>query len=350
MATAYSIRESLQGKLQDFLVSSGFVDCTPTADLVRDLTALLAAYREEDVPLYPSVFVLSTPDHLAALAPGTERVVIGTKALGEAKASAILKDCAPLAESGWSIYVAKAGAPPKFEYGLFRSLANTFATSAEEAMVQDGGASAILVIRNRGHLVVEIRNSKRDVFTASLTSAAATESHFATHVGTLVEAATADLKPEVTEAFGPYLRRFLGDTLQRSHGTLCAVVKPPADHAAPLGFAKSVWLAEPFRWAEAHADARLHKSADALARLQAVESLVVGMIHSDGVVVLGSDGTVRGYRAFLSPDDEERKRQEAEGGGRRRTYALMRGRLGAELRAAFFRSQDGDTECERANP
>jgi len=350
LATAYSIRESLQGKLQDFLVSSGFVNCTPTANLVRDLTALLAAYREEDVPLYPSVFILSTTEHLAALAPGTERLIVGSKALEAAKAATILKDCAPLAENGWSIYVAKVGEPANFEYGLFRSLANTFATSAEEAMVQDGGEMAILVIRNRGHLVVEIRNSKNDVFTASLTSAAATESHFASHVGKLVEAITADLTPESMEAFGPYLRRFLADTLQRCHGTLCAVVKPPADHVAPVKFAKSVWLAEPLRWAEAHADARTHKSADALARLQAVESLVVGMIHSDGVVVLGSDGTVLGYRAFLSPDDEERKQQEAEGGGRRRTYALMKGRLGTELRAAFFRSQDGDTECEKAKP
>lgn len=345
---SYSIRASLQGELHDFLVHSGFKDCTSTHELVRDVTALLAAYREEDVPLYPSVFVLSTIDHVAAISPATERVVVGSIALNAARAATILKDCAPLAENGWSIYVGKVGEPAKFEYGLFRSLANTFATSAEEAMVQEGSELPILVIRNRGRLVVEIRNSRNDTFTASLTSAIATDSHFATHVNDLVEAVTADLETEETAAFAPYLRRFFADTLQRCHGTLCAVVKLPTGHAAPARFARSVWLTEPLRWAIVHAEARLHKSADALARLQAVESLVVGMIHSDGVVVLGSNGTVLGYRAFLSPDDEERKQQEAEGGGRRRTYALMRGRLGGELRAAFFRSQDGDTECERA--
>jgi hypothetical protein len=350
LATAYSIRESLQGKLQDFLESSGFVNCSPTANLVRDLTALLAAYREEDTPLYPSVFVVLETEHLVALAPGTKRLLVGSAALDSAKAAVILKDCAPLAENGWSIYVGKRSDAAMFEYGLFRSLSHTFATSAEEMMVQDGGAPAILVIRNRGHLVVEIRNAKNDMFTASLTSAAATESHFATHVGELEAAITAELKSDVMAAFKPYVRRFLADSLQRCHGTLCAVLELPAGQPAPARFAKSVWLTNPLNWAEAHAEARLHKTADALARLQAVESLVVGMIHSDGVVVFGSNGTVLGYRAFLSPDDEERKHQEAEGGGRRRTYALMRRRLGKELRAAFFRSQDGDTECERANP
>lgn len=348
MATAYSIRKSLQGELQDFLVASGLVNCTPTASLVRDLTALLAAYREEDVPLYPSVFVLSSIDQLSAIAPGTKPVVIGAKSLDEIEASMILKDCAPLAENGWSIFVCKADLPARFQYGLFRSLSSTVATSADEAMDQTAGTSAILVIRNRGHLVVELRNAKNDVFTAALTSATATESHFSTHVATLADALSEDLTPEMAESFKPYLRRFLSDTLQRCHGTLCAVLKAPADGIAPQRFAKSVWLVERLRWAEIHAVARTHRSAEALSDLQAVETLVVGMIRSDGVVILGSDGTVLGYRAFLHPDDKERQQQVAEGGGRYRTFGLMKGRLGADLRAAFFRSQDGTTECERA--
>ncbi len=349
MPSAYSIRTSLQGELQDFLRVGGFVNCTPTSDLVRDLTALLAAYREEDVPLYPSVFVLSSVDQLAELAPGTERVVIGSRILGELVASAILKDCAPLAVNGWSIFVGKSIDGTIFQYGLFRSLANTYATSADEAMVQDSSNSAILMIRNRGHLVVELRNARDEVFTASLTSAMATESHFAVHVSTLAEAVGADLNPDTKQAFIPYVRRFLGDILQRCHGALCAVMRPPNDQIVPQQFAKSVWLVEPLRLASAHTDAILQKSADSLAQLQALESLLVGMINSDGVVLLGSNGTVLGYRAFLSPTEEERKHPEVEGGGRRRTYELMKGRLNGELRAAFFRSQDGATACERAN-
>jgi hypothetical protein len=71
------------------------------------------------------------------------------------------------------------------------------------------------------------------------------------------------------------------------------------------------------------------------------------MIASDGVVVFGTNGTLLGYRIFLKPTEEEKKDLPDKGGGRRRTYALMQRRLGAMLRAVLFRSQDGNTECQK---
>lgn len=311
------------------------------------MTALLAAYREEGVASYPLVFLLSTTEHLSVLAPGTAKVVVGTKPLAEVRAAGVLKECALLAADGWAIYVGKCGSPAKWEYGLFRSLANTCATSAEETMVQETGTTGILAIRNRGHLVVALRNVKDETLTVALTPAPAMESRFAQDVQQLVDASASDLDADVAASYKPYLRRFLADVLQRCHGTLCAVVKPPESGIAPSQFSKSVWLPEPLRWSDVHGQARAQKTADALARLQGLESLVVGMISCDGIIVFGTDGTVRGYRAFLSPNEAERQRQEADGGGRRRTFALMESRLGTELRAAFFRSQDGETQCTR---
>jgi len=73
------------------------------------------------------------------------------------------------------------------------------------------------------------------------------------------------------------------------------------------------------------------------------------MIASDGVVIFGTDGSLLGYRVFLRPTEDEKKSLPDRGGGRRRTYALMKQRLGADLKAALFRSQDGDTECEKVD-
>lgn len=313
------------------------------------MTALLAAYREEDVPLYPSVFVLPAVSQLAALAPATKRLVVGTEALTTISAPTILKNCAPLAQNGWSIFVGKSEPPTQFEYGVFRSLAHTFATSAVETMVQDAGDSPVLVIRNRGHLVVELRNAKNQVFTASLTSALAAESHFVQHIGTFVEALTSEASsPTAVLPFKPYASRFLADVLQRCHGTLCAVHRHQRGAARPDQFSKSIWLKEPLQWLAAHSEAVAHQTAESLSSLQAIESLISGMIHSDGVVIFGTDGSILGYRAFLNSTDGERQQQETEGGGRLRTYALMRGRLGGDFRAVFFRSQDGATKCDRA--
>ena len=109
-----------------------------------------------------------------------------------------------------------------------------------------------------------------------------------------------------------------------------------------------MWLSSPIDLAGAHRRAVEGKDAQSLADLQASEALLGGMISSDGVVVFGTNGTILGYRIFLKPLDEEKKDLPEKGGGRRRTYALMQRRLGNELKATFFRSQDGETECQTA--
>ncbi len=90
--------------------------------------------------------------------------------------------------------------------------------------------------------------------------------------------------------------------------------------------------------------ARQKQDADSLADLEAAEALLDGMLNSDGVVVLGPDGSVLAYRVFLKPTDEEKRTLPERGGGRRRTFELMKARVGKTLRAAFFRSQDGETD------
>src|SRR5438093_11334161 len=127
MPVAFSIRGPLQGELVDFLKSSGF-DCAHITELVRDLTCLLGSYREEDVPLFPDVFVLPSPESVGSLSPGTQRIIVGSAPLSTA-AQQVLKDCATLAVRGWAVYVAKI-ADNTAQFGVFRSLIHPFAPSA----------------------------------------------------------------------------------------------------------------------------------------------------------------------------------------------------------------------------
>jgi hypothetical protein len=88
-------------------------------------------------------------------------------------------------------------------------------------------------------------------------------------------------------------------------------------------------------------------TAAAATLLRSHESLLRGMIASDGVTVLGSDGSVRAFRVFV-----QRKRRAASaqqgshsGGARSRAFEALRGYLGRTLRAILIRSQDGRTEA-----
>jgi hypothetical protein len=205
---------------------------------------------------------------------------------------------------------------------------------------------AVVLIRNRGRFVVELRNGKNDTFTASFTSAPPSESAFAAQITKFGCSVAEGLQEEQKKKFLPYFVRLLTDALQHSHGTLLAAHTPPENGIAPETLSDGVWLATPIDLASAHAAAVAANDAQGLAALQSFEALFEGMVNSDGVVIFGTNGTILGYRVFLKPTDDEKKNLPDSGGGRRRTFELMHSRIGATLKAAFFRSQDGQTECE----
>jgi len=342
MSVTYSIRESLQGALHDFVRSSGFEN-VHLEEMIRELVGMLASYREEGLPLFPEVFLFSSTNGLTALAPSSTQITLG-KARLEADSSAdILKGCAPLAASGWAIFVVKE--ENGVRYGLFRASRHALAMGAEESMLGLGRDEPVIIIRNRGHLTVELRSATGDRFNAVLTTSSAKTSSLEKHVEIFVTAATEALMDG--EDFRPYLRRLLTDTLQRCHGTLLGVVEDQQTEIDPT-FRDGTWPSPRIALAELRAAAAKTATADSLADLTAAEVLVQGMINSDGIVLFGSDGSVLAFRVFLKPNDEEATKLPESGGGRRRTYELMKLRLGAAFKAVFFRSQDGQTACERA--
>lgn len=342
VSDAYSIRVSLHGALHDFVRRSGFEN-VHLEEMIRELVGLLASYREEDLPLFPEVFVFSSPNGLTALAPSTTQVTLGTTKLAADSANAIVKTCAPLAASGWAIFVVKEQDTVRF--GLFRAVRHALALGAEESMLGLGRDEPVMVIRNCGHLTVELRSTTGDKFTAALTTNSAKASALESDVETFVAAATTALAD--SQDFRAYLRRLLTDILQRCHGTLLAVVGNQQAELDPA-LQDGIWPLPRIALADLLSAALKSGSADALANLIAAEALVRGMINSDGIVLFWDDGSIVAFHVFLKAKDNEALKLPDSGGGRRRTYELMRLRLGVAFKAVFFRSQDGETKCERS--
>jgi hypothetical protein len=341
LADAYSIRESLQGALQDFVRESG-IACVHTEGLIREIVSMLASYREEDVPLFPEVFIFASPEGPKALAPSSQQTTVGTLPLEAESSAAILKNCAPLAKGGWSIFVVKEN--QEFRYGLFRSMLHSLSTAAEESMGDLGKGIPVILIRNRGHFVVDLRSTTNDQFTATLTTTPAEPSPLEKHVESFSKVACSGVKdPSV---FQSYLRRLLTGILQECHGALLAVIQPPGKGKPHASLKDGVWPTPFIALSDLHARARSTRTSDALADLIAAETLLRGMVNSDGVVVFGSDGSIRAYHVFLKPSSDERGKLSEEGGGRRRAYDLMRQRLKSTFKAVLIRSQDGDMKCE----
>ncbi len=343
MAKAYSIRESLQGSLLDYVRESGFEN-TRTEELVRELVSLLASYREEDYPLFPEVYVFASQQGLRALSPTARSINLGSAAVEGGTARRMLKDCASLANRGWAVYAVHASGA-ELQYGIFRSKRHSFAMPAEESLVDLGMTEPVLMLRNRGHLTVELVNGVNDKFTVALTTKKAEPSQLGEASGRLAEAIASEVSDQ--GGFEPFIKRFLIETVQKCHGTLVAVIGASNVPPGESDLSDGVWLNPPLDVAGSYSEARGTSTAEALADLQAAEILLEGMINSDGVVVFDTRGRVLAYRVFLRPKDNERARIPDDGGGRRRTFELMKIRLGTLLEAAFFRSQDGETQCQR---
>jgi hypothetical protein len=335
----YSIRQSLQGLLVDFVKQSG-ITCAYLAEITRELVGLLAAYREEDTQLYPHVYIFNGLDGLKALAPGVAYILVGEAPLSDESAAKVLKNCAPLASGGWSIFVVKRG-EDKVEYGLFRSSRHSLSISAEESIVGLGESVPALMVKNSGHLSVELISSIGTRFNASLKTTQPRPSETEADVTRFAAAATFALSGR--SEFQTYFRRLLLETIQACHGTLLAVID---DGVTLKGLKDGVWPAPAIDFSHLHSNAITSMTADALADLNGAESLLAGMMNSDGVLVFSSTGKLRAYRVFLSATGKEKALIPESGGGRRRTYELMKLRLNKPFRSVFFRSQDGETKCE----
>ncbi len=311
---------------------------------MRDFVGLLATYREEDIALYPEIYVLSDEAPLRILTGVDTPIQLGVLPLGEGTAASILKDCAPLAKEGWGIFAVKQ-AETTVRFGLFRAQRHSLSTSADEVMRDIGIELPVMLIRNRGFQTVELQNSNRESFTATITTNHAETSTLYADVDRFVSAATEDVPQP--DPFAAYLRRLLLGTLQRCHGTLLAVL-PSSGKKNSRALGEGVEPSPVVQLFELFSQATKANDADSLGALRSAEILLDGMIGSDGVVLFGSNGSILAYRAFLKMSPAEDRNVAKVGGNRRRTYEVMKLRVPRVYKAAFFRSQDGETACCRS--
>jgi hypothetical protein len=341
-----TIRDPLLGMVADHL-GKGQINCGLTQQVGCELVALLSAYREEDRRLFPQVFLFGPvpTDPILVLAPGTPMLEIGKVANDQGTPRQVsitaLKTCAYLAIDGWCVYIRRL--ENGFSYGLFRPAAESYATGPEAALIASSLPAALL--RHSAENTVEIINSSGGRLEISLTTAAPSNRAMGGQVLEFAQASCSDMALESREQASGYLARVLTEFLRESHGTLLATA-PFAKPLDPKKFSDGILLSEPIPLVQTMLTAVKQQTAADLSLLRAHESLLRGMITSDGVTILGTDGSIRGFRVFVHRRGKrvEDQRGPSSGGARSRAFDVLRGYIGSTLRAALFRSHDGRTE------
>ncbi|MDY3561768.1 hypothetical protein R5W23_003196 [Gemmata sp. JC673] len=341
-----TIRESLVGYVSTYF-NDGSINCGLTQQVGSELVARLAAYREEERKLYPQVFLIgpSDEDTLKLLAPGSKPLFIGNVAAVDAAgarqvATAALKNCAALAIEGWCVYVRRVNGG--FDFGLFRGAAESYSAGAEEALAVSKLPAVLL--RHSAENTVELIDGHGTKLEISLTTATQSTKPMSRHVDDFATVACSDVPGDHRVQATGYMARLLTDCLRGGHGALLASI-PTATALDRAKFSDGVVLGEPIPLVQTMISAVQAKTAADATLLRSQESLLRGMIESDGVTVFGTDGSIRAFRIIVQQTGANQvAAQPVSGGARSRAFAVLRGYVGLSLKAALFRSQDGRME------
>lgn len=325
----YTISDGLLGRLYR-IIGHARLDLV-YAPMVTELAASLCGYREEEVPLYPLVFICSAVDSLAGPVP---RTIVGSGMSDDIQLAArILKQCAPLAVGGWAIFVEVCDR--QCRYGIFRPPTESLSADPEFVLgVAPGGGENVIYIRALTRDAVEIGLKDHPRIHIHLSGRAPRNVDIFTSVEQLAQWAVSSLSIDRFRKVDieRFLRLAVLEGVRRGHGCLIAVARSKDP------FKTAVWLDPPVNIADAVSAAT---EPAGFRRLLGVEYLIHGVLASDGVTVFSNDGHLLGLRAMV---DLPANTHGINGGGRSHAYQYLKSLVGKSLVAAMKVSQDGGVD------
>lgn len=337
-----SFRTTLLGTTGDLLQTVG-IDCARTARFLVNTISSLAIYTEEGQPFSPEVYLCNSISEMVKRAGAGAFIVLGTSADIESAGSLALKYGAPLCAARWNIFVERndEGA---CRFGVFSETGDPAALTAEETLLNEYDPAFPLVMIaqngvNRVRLTPAGKPAVEFRFNADIDVPELVDRGHISEIAMLISAS----KDAGHHSFSAYLLRVLKSAIERSHGTLIAVIGAGAT-GLPEILTDAVSIVPPldlYQLYRTHMDEG--RTSESVNALQGATELVAGFIASDGITVFDTDGRLRAYRAFIRPP--EAPEPSVSGGARTRAFNALREAVAeSQLNAAFFRSQDGRTE------
>lgn len=330
-----SIHNSTKGGITDFLDDEAF-ECLGSIKLLSYLAGALLRYEEEGVELSPQVVLCRSVDAVLRPIPGGVCYVIGTAEFSPELGKKVLKECAALAQSTWAIFIERVS-ETTVRYGVMSFLATPTSISLADMIAIDSTNFAVLIARVDS-MTVRLVGAKGN----SLDVAFSTVRETTKNDADIENFADSCIPAESAEATKRYMRSLIGRLLSASHGTI--LVCAPKDIVDVEGMTDAVPLFPPIDIINTFEGFRADSSADALLELQRTESLLHGLLQSDGIVTFNQTGQVTAYRVFYKPPtgaNPPKPTASVSGGARRRAFEGVSALVGPALKSALFRSQDG---------
>ena len=337
-AKLISLRESLTGSVVDLLENEN-MSCVQTQDGLVTAINALSLYREEGRRLFPELFVFDDLEIVLAALPSSERVQIGSGPRGAATMARALKQCAPLAQGGWAVYVHRQ--VTAFDYGLIRCGVHVLSVPISDLLVNKGDQQIpVLMVRPLAENVVELRGVGGSGLVAYFGATKALNVSPVEAIDTLAANIVREVNEKLREQTFAFFERIIANALRASHGTLAAV-QPSRKRVFPPALRDGIRLEKRMHFADDIAALVARGDCSVNTRLHCAGALITGMLLSDGITLFGSDGSVRGYNIFVKHKPGTSNRS---GGARHRTFDTLCAMIGTHLDCVLMQSQDGAVE------
>ena len=337
-----SFRSQLSGDILEFCTSEN-VTCALTIEAIVQVVSSLADYREEGLSLYPDVFICSDINRMCSMIQGGEFIKIGNGPISEETVKQALKKCAMLSINSWAIFFERDDT--QMRYGLFSYCKLPLSLNPAEILIPGDASFPIIAAFQLAYDVVELRGSAGHRLQIQLAPVRPRSPSPLMALDALANVIALDAPADSSESIRAFFNRALNDIVRQTHGTLVAVVSKNRK-MPPRTMRDGVILSPPFSITEKIRRYRNIKNDENMALLLSTESLIKGMLMTDGITLFRSDGSIMAYNIFIKGLGQFEFSGYIMGGSRRRTFERLAAMVPNQLKAAFIRSHDGHMECK----
>jgi hypothetical protein len=333
-----TFRDQVTGKINDLLIDEDKA-CADTQNLIAYLAGSLFDYRDEGTEFLPSILVCDSIQRALQSFPGAVTHQIGAAELDPASGRKVLKDCAPLSNKNWFVFIERAA--NKIRYGVFTYFRLPTAISLHEG-IAIGGVFAIL-IRKISRSTVEVRGAKGSILSLIFSTIRESNEDSGSIADFAANCFSAVPAEPALKDFQIYFTRLLEGEVSSSHGTILACGQG-LKLADVQGMSDAVDVHPVLDFYRVFSDYHSVSSAESILALQRCEELFRGFLRCDGIIVFDTLARITAYRLFYHPAVEAgAEGKKVIGGARRRAFESIKDLVGKDLISVLFRSQDGLT-------
>lgn len=332
-----SFRDSVKSKISEFLYDISF-------DLVKnikqnivnelvDVVNQLSDYYEEGTHLYPEIVLLRNFEEFKATIPCFYHVLYcGKYVPGTLQRS--LKMCAPLAHSGWHIFIELKAEDVR--WGVVNGELSVTSVSVLNQIV-GSETSPFVYIRNIGSKTVELCSGNSS-YKVSL-SLKQIDDILRDELKDLCLIITRTC-PSYQDVFVNFLFQQINSALQKGHGNLIVVVDIEKFPRIPEVLKEGVIIERPLDLYGLFLDyMQDDKELSTHEYLQKNSILLESMLNHDGITVFSTKGAVLGYHFIV--DNNTKTSEQLNGGARTKAFSKLCQSMDKGIEAVFMKTQEG---------